>query len=80
MISLIRPEPGKSTAMPLNVSYGAGRIADVVSGRLPRSLRDVYQDYIRFFDQTPGLRRFGVSMLVIARRDGQSREAGSSSG
>ena len=33
MTSLIRPEPGKSTAMPLNVSYRVGRIADVVKGR-----------------------------------------------
>ncbi len=47
---------------------------------LPRSLRDVYQDHIRFFDQTPGLRRFGVSTLVIARRDGQSLAEGPSSG
>jgi hypothetical protein len=47
---------------------------------LPKSLRDAYQDHIRFFDQTPGLRRFGVSTMVIARRDGQSGEAGSSSG
>jgi SAM-dependent methyltransferase len=47
---------------------------------LPKSLRDAYQDHIRFFDQTPGLRRFGVSTMVIARRDGQPGEAGSSSG
>lgn len=136
MTSLIRPEPGKSTAMPLNVSYRVGRIADVVKGRwldlgcadrgytaevigvdaeedriaqaaarnlphasfqvaqsrgfiwpvlemypwLPKSLRDAYQDHIRFFDQTPGLRRFGVSTLVIACRNGQPQEAGSSSG
>ena len=101
MTSLIRPEPGQSTAMPLNVSYRVGRIADVVRGRwldltmesrgfiwpvlemypwLPESLRDACQEHIRFFDQTPGLRRFGVSTLVIARRDGQPEEAGSSSG
>jgi SAM-dependent methyltransferase len=28
-----RPEPGNSTALPLNVSYRVGRIADLISGR-----------------------------------------------
>jgi SAM-dependent methyltransferase len=44
---------------------------------LPKYLREAYQAHIRFFDQTPGLRRFGVSTLVVARRerkpDGVSR-------
>jgi SAM-dependent methyltransferase len=35
---------------------------------LPKYLRDTYQAHIRFFDRTPGLRRFGVSTMVIARR------------
>ncbi len=33
MTSLMRPEPGNSTAMPLNVSYRVGRIAELVRGR-----------------------------------------------
>jgi SAM-dependent methyltransferase len=47
---------------------------------LPRYLREVYQDHIHFFDQTPGLRRFGVSTLVVARRDTQRDDPGSPSG
>jgi SAM-dependent methyltransferase len=35
---------------------------------LPRYFRETYQEHIRFFDRTPGLRRFGVSTMVIARR------------
>ena len=35
---------------------------------LPEYLRKRYQAHIRFFDQTPGLRRFGVSTLVVGRR------------
>ena len=35
---------------------------------LPKYLRDPYQAHIRFFDRTPGLRRFGVSTMVVARR------------
>ena len=35
---------------------------------LPKYLRDTYQAHIRFFDRTPGLRRFGVSTMVVARR------------
>jgi SAM-dependent methyltransferase len=38
---------------------------------LPKYFRESYQAHIHFFDKTPGLRRFGVSTLVIARRDGQ---------
>jgi SAM-dependent methyltransferase len=36
---------------------------------LPRSFRETYQAHIRFFDRMPGVRRFGVSTLVVARRD-----------
>ena len=35
---------------------------------LPEYFRNKYQAHIRFFDQTPILRRFGVSTLVVARR------------
>ena len=35
---------------------------------LPKYLREPYQANIRFFDQTPGLRRFGVSTMIVARR------------
>lgn len=35
---------------------------------LPGSLRRAYQRRIRIFDRLPGLRRFGVSTLVVARR------------
>lgn len=41
---------------------------------LPEYFRNKYQAHIRFFDQTPILRRFGVSTLVVARRP-QSLEA-----
>ena len=33
MTSLVRPEPGNSTARPRNVTYRIGRIADMVEGR-----------------------------------------------
>jgi SAM-dependent methyltransferase len=36
---------------------------------LPKSFRKTYQAHIHFFDQMPGVRRFGVSTLVVARRD-----------
>jgi SAM-dependent methyltransferase len=42
---------------------------------LPRYFRETYQAHIRFFDRTPGLRRFGVSTLVVARRDRKPDEA-----
>jgi SAM-dependent methyltransferase len=45
---------------------------------LPKYLRETYQAHIHFFDQVPGLRRFGVSTLVVARRDGQPNEVLSS--
>jgi SAM-dependent methyltransferase len=35
---------------------------------LPRPLREKYQAHIQLFDRMPGLRRFGVSTLVVARR------------
>ena len=35
---------------------------------LPKYFRETYQAHIRFFDRTPGLRRFGVSTMVVARR------------
>jgi hypothetical protein len=35
---------------------------------LPKYLRETYQAHIQFFDRTPGLRRFGVSTMVVARR------------
>jgi SAM-dependent methyltransferase len=35
---------------------------------LPRFLRDGYQKRIRVFDSLPGLRRFGVSTLVVGRK------------
>ena len=38
---------------------------------LPKYFRDTYQAHIHFFDQMPGVRRLGVSTLVVARRDGQ---------
>ena len=41
---------------------------DEVYSWLPKYLRERYQAHIRFFDHMPGLRRFGVSTLVIARR------------
>lgn len=37
---------------------------------LPKSLRKKYQAHIQLFDRTPGLRRFGISTLVVARRTG----------
>lgn len=40
---------------------------------LPKILRDKYQAHIQFFDRTPGLRRFGVSTLVVARRTSAPR-------
>lgn len=42
---------------------------------LPKHFRETYQAHINFFDRTPGLRRFGVSTLVVARRDGKPNEA-----
>jgi SAM-dependent methyltransferase len=41
---------------------------------LPKYFRDTYQAHINFFDQVPGLRRFGVSTLIIARRDEKPNE------
>jgi SAM-dependent methyltransferase len=38
---------------------------------LPKYFRKTYQAHIRFFDRMPGLRWFGVSTLVIARRNEQ---------
>lgn len=31
---------------------------------LPKNFRETYQAHIRFFDRTPGLRRFGVSTML----------------
>ena len=41
---------------------------------LPKYFRQAYQAHIHFFDRVPGLRRFGVSTLVVARRDEQHSE------
>jgi SAM-dependent methyltransferase len=35
---------------------------------LPRHFRNAYQARIRLFDRTPGIRRFGVSTLVVAHK------------
>lgn len=36
---------------------------------LPAGLRATYQRHLSTFDHTPGLRRFGVSTMVVARHD-----------
>lgn len=36
---------------------------------LPKFFRDTYQAHIRVFDRAPGIRRFGVSTLVVARKE-----------
>jgi SAM-dependent methyltransferase len=36
---------------------------------LPKPVREKYQAHIQLFDQMPGIRRFGVSTLVVARRN-----------
>jgi SAM-dependent methyltransferase len=41
---------------------------------LPKYFRKTYQAHITFFDTMPGLRRFGVSTLVVARRVGSSHQ------
>lgn len=37
---------------------------------IPRYLRKRYQAHIRFFDRIPGIRRFGMSTLVVGRSGG----------
>jgi SAM-dependent methyltransferase len=45
---------------------------------LPRYFRESYQAHIHFFDSMPGIRWFGVSTLVVARRDSKPDEVLSS--
>jgi SAM-dependent methyltransferase len=48
-------------------------ILDVHPGRLPRGLIEVYQRYLGRLDRLPGLRRFGVSTLVVGVKPATSR-------